>query len=133
MSVLNSLDKNMPILVVDDFPTMRRIIKNCLKSLGFENVTEAEDGKVAWDKIQNNEFKFIVSDWNMPHMMGIDLLRQVRAEEKTKSIPFLIVATESQKENIIEATTVSSSSYLVKPITAELLENRMETMFKTQR
>lgn len=129
MSVLNSLDKNMPILVVDDFSTMRRIVKTCLKSLGFENITEAEDGQVAWTKIQNNEFKFIVSDWNMPNMMGIDLLRQVRAEEKSKKIPFLMVTAESQKENVIEAAKAGVSNYIIKPFTADMLQTKMEAIF----
>ena len=99
MAGLSNLDKNMPILVVDDFSTMRRIVRNYLKSLGFENVTEADDGQSAWEKLQQQEFQFIVSDWNMPKMMGIDLLKTVRASEKYKDIPFIIVTAETQNDD----------------------------------
>lgn len=130
MSALNALDKNMPILVVDDFSTMRRIVKNCLKQLGFENITEAEDGSIALQKLQSNEFKFIVSDWNMPNMMGIDLLKAVRADPKLKAIPFLMVTAEAQKENVIEAAKAGVSNYIIKPFTADVLQTKMEAIFK---
>ena len=129
MSVLDSLDRNMPILVVDDFSTMRRIVKNCLKQLGFENITEADDGVNALDKLQHGNFKFIVSDWNMPNMMGIDLLKAVRGSEKLKSIPFLMVTAECQKENVIEAAKAGVSNYIVKPFTADVLQTKMEAIF----
>jgi two-component system chemotaxis response regulator CheY len=130
MSVLNSLDKAMPILVVDDFSTMRRIVKNCLKQLGFENITEAEDGSVALQKLGANEFKFIISDWNMPNMMGIDLLKAVRGDAKLKAIPFLMVTAEAQKENVIEAAKAGVSNYIIKPFTADVLQTKMEAIFK---
>jgi two-component system chemotaxis response regulator CheY len=130
MSVLNSVDKKMPILVVDDFSTMRRIVKNCLKQLGFENVSEAEDGQVALTKLQSGEFKFVISDWNMPNMMGIDLLRAVRADQKLKTLPFLMVTAEAQKENIIEAAKAGVSNYIIKPFTADLLQQKLEVIFK---
>lgn len=130
MFALNHLDRNMPILVVDDFSTMRRIIKNCLKGLGFENVTEADDGKNAWDKIQSNDFKFIVSDWNMPNMMGIDLLRAIRASKRHSDIPFMMVTAETQKDTAIEAEKEGVSTCIIKPFTAEILQTKMETIFK---
>lgn len=129
MSALNALDRNMPILVVDDFSTMRRIVKNCLKQLGFENITEAEDGEVALSKLGQAEFRFIISDWNMPNMMGIDLLRAVRSDTKLKGIPFLMVTAESQKENVLEAAKAGVSNYVIKPFTAEVLEQKMEAIF----
>ncbi len=120
----------MPILVVDDFSTMRRIVKNCLKQLGFNNITEAEDGAVALEKLNVGEFKFIVSDWNMPNMMGIDLLKAVRASDDLKHIPFLMVTAEAQKENILEAAKAGVSNYIIKPFTADLLTEKMEAIFK---
>ena len=129
MSVLNSLDKKMPILVVDDFSTMRRIVKTCLRQLGFDNVTEAVDGQQALDTLRAQPFQFIVSDWNMPNMMGIDLLKAVRADEKLKGIPFLMVTAEAQKENIIEAAKAGVSNYVIKPFTADVLQQKMEAIF----
>jgi two-component system chemotaxis response regulator CheY len=130
MTSFNSLDRNMPILIVDDFSTMRRIVKNCLKVLGFTNVTEAEDGKAALSKLQDGSFQFIISDWNMPNMMGIDLLRAVRADEKLKALPFLMVTAESQKENVLEAAKAGVSNYIIKPFTADVLQTKMEAIFK---
>lgn len=129
MSVLNGLDKSMPILIVDDFSTMRRIVRNCLKQIGFTNVTEAADGKIALEKLQNNEFKLIISDWNMPNMMGIDLLKSVRGSERHKHIPFLMVTAEAQKENIIEAAKAGVSNYVIKPFTADILGTKLEQVF----
>lgn len=129
MSVLNSLDKNMPILVVDDFSTMRRIVKTCLKQLGFENITEAEDGQVALGKLQAQDFKLVISDWNMPNMMGIDLLRAVRGDAKLKVMPFLMVTAEAQKENVIEAAKAGVSNYIIKPFTADQLQQKLEAIF----
>ena len=119
----------MPILVVDDFSTMRRIVKTCLRQLGFDNVTEAVDGQQALDTLRAQPFQFIVSDWNMPNMMGIDLLKAVRADEKLKGIPFLMVTAEAQKENIIEAAKAGVSNYVIKPFTADVLQQKMEAIF----
>lgn len=132
MAGLNAVDKKMPILIVDDFSTMRRIVKNCLKQLGFDNVTEADDGQTAWTKLQNGEteFKLIISDWNMPNMMGIDLLRAVRADEKFKGVPFLMVTAEGQKDNIIEAAKAGVTNYVIKPFTADILQQKLEAIFK---
>ena len=126
---LANVDRNLPILVVDDFSTMRRIVKNCLKQLGFDNVQEADDGQSALEKLRNGAFKFIVSDWNMPHMMGIDLLKAVRSDEKLKTIPFLMVTAEAQKENVLEAAKAGVSNYIIKPFTADVLQIKMEAIF----
>lgn len=132
MSGLNSLNKQMPILIVDDFSTMRRIVKNCLKQLGFENVTEAEDGQIAFEKLKAGNFELVISDWNMPNMMGIDLLRAVRADEKYKAVPFLMVTAESQKENVLEAAKAGVSNYIIKPFTADMLETKLEAIYKNK-
>ena len=129
MSILNTLDRNMPILVVDDFNTMRRIIKTCLKQLNFENISEAVDGVDALEKLKAGDFKFVVSDWNMPNMMGIDLLRAVRSDEKLKKLPFLMVTAEAQQENVIEAAKAGVSNYIIKPFTADILQTKMEAIF----
>jgi len=126
---LNAVDRAIPILVVDDFATMRRIIKTSLRQLGFENITEAEDGKVALSKLQAGDYKLIISDWNMPNMMGIDLLRAVRGDERLKPTPFLMVTAEAQKENVLEAAKAGVSNYIVKPFTANDLQKKLELIF----
>lgn len=131
MTSFNQLDRNMPILVVDDFSAMRRIVKNCLKQLGFENITEAEDGMIAWSKLQEQDFKLVISDWNMPNMMGLDLLQSLRAEERYKDLPFLIVTAEAQKEAVSEATESGISTYIVKPFTANMLQTKLEAIFNS--
>ncbi len=123
-------DSKMRILVVDDFATMRRIVKNILKQLGYENIVEAEDGKVALRALENQDIDFIVSDWNMPNMSGLELLKAVRASEKFKDIPFLMVTAEAMKENIIEAVKSGVSNYIVKPFTAETMREKIEKIFK---
>jgi two-component system chemotaxis response regulator CheY len=116
-------------LVVDDFSTMRRIVRNLLKELGFTNVQEAEDGVEALAKLRIEEFDFIVSDWNMPNMTGIELLRQVRADAKLKHLPVLMVTAEAKKENIIEAAQAGASGYVVKPFTAATLDEKLKKIF----
>ena len=130
MAKLEHVSRNMKILVVDDFSTMRRIVKNILHQLGFSNIEEAEDGKVALNRLKGGGVEFVISDWNMPNMMGIDLLRQVRSDESLKKLPFLMVTAESQKENVIEAVQAGVSNYIVKPFTAETLEQKLELIFK---
>ena len=130
MSALDALKKDMPILVVDDFSTMRKIVKNCLTQLRFTNITEACDGKEALDKLQGGTFEFIVSDWNMPNMMGIDLLKAVRADERLKNIPFLMVTAEGKKENVMEAIKAGVSNYVVKPFTADIFGQKMTAIFE---
>lgn len=124
------VDKNMKFLVVDDFSTMRRIVRNLLKELGFTNVDEAEDGVVALNKLQNGEFEFVVSDWNMPNMTGIELLKHIRADAKLKGLPVLMVTAEAKKENIIEAAQAGASGYVVKPFTAATLEEKLNKIFE---
>ena len=129
MSGLGSVDRKIPILVVDDFQTMRRIVKTCLKQLGFENTVEAVDGQDALAKLDTGEFKLIISDWNMPNMMGIDLLRNVKSNDKLKTIPFIMITAEGQKENIIEAAKAGVSNYIVKPFTADVLQQKLDAVF----
>lgn len=123
-------DPSMKIMVVDDMSTMRRIVKNLLKQLGFANVEEAENGQEALTKLKADKFGFVVSDWNMPVMSGIQLLRAIRADEALKAIPVLMVTAEAQKENIIEAVQAGVSNYVVKPFTAEILQEKMNKIFK---
>ncbi len=122
-------DQNMRILVVDDFSTMRRIVRNLLKELGFSNVDEAEDGQVALHKLKNGQFDFVVSDWNMPNMTGIELLKAMRADPQLKHIPLMMVTAEAKKENIIEAATAGASGYIVKPFTAATLDEKLKKVF----
>ena len=124
------VQKNIKILVVDDFPTMRRIIKNLLKDLGFENVDEAEDGQMGLDKIRNGSFDLIVSDWNMPNMDGLTMLQQIRADPNFSSLPVLMVTAEAKKENIVAAAKAGASGYVVKPFTAAVLEEKLNKIFE---
>ncbi len=123
-------DPNMKILVVDDMSTMRRIVKNILKHLGFNNLEEAENGQEALTKLKADTYGFVVSDWNMPVMMGIDMLRAIRADEKLKKIPVLMVTAEAQKENLMEAVQAGVSNYVVKPFTAETMQEKINKIFK---
>jgi two-component system chemotaxis response regulator CheY len=122
-------NKKMRILIVDDFSTMRKIIKNILRQLGFENIVEADDGTTAWDVLNKDNIEFIVSDWNMPKMTGIELLRKVRASEEYADTPFLMVTAEAQQENIIEAVQAKVSNYIVKPFTPETLGEKIAKIF----
>jgi two-component system chemotaxis response regulator CheY len=123
-------DTTMRILVVDDFSTMRRIIKNILRQLGFNNIEEADDGTSAWEILNKGGIDFIISDWNMPQMTGIELLRKVRASEEFGDLPFLMVTAEAQQENIIEAVQAKVSNYIVKPFTAETLKQKIDKIFE---
>ncbi len=120
-----AVNKDMRILVVDDFQTMRRIIINLLKQLGFKNVAEAADGQRALEKVKLEKFDLIVSDWNMPNMTGMDFLKAVRADETLKSIPFIMVTAEGKKENVIAAVQAGVSNYVVKPFNAATLKEKM--------
>jgi len=124
-------DPNMKFLVVDDFSTMRRIVRNLLKELGFLNVQEAEDGVDALAKLRADPFDFVVSDWNMPNMTGIELLREIRADAKLKHLPVLMVTAEAKKENIIAAAQAGASGYVVKPFTAATLDEKLKKIFQT--
>lgn len=122
-------DPNMKILVVDDMSTMRRIVKNILKQLGFLNMEEAENGQEALAKLRADNYGFVVSDWNMPVMPGIEMLRAIRADEKLKHIPVLMVTAEAQKENLIEAIQAGVNNYIVKPFTAETMQEKIGKIF----
>ncbi len=124
------LNKNMRILVVDDFSTMRRIVKNILKQLEFTNVVDADDGTTAWEVLNKDKIDFVVSDWNMPKMTGLELLKKVRNSEEFADIPFLMVTAEGQQENIIEAVQAGVSNYIVKPFTPETFEQKIKKIFK---
>jgi two-component system, chemotaxis family, chemotaxis protein CheY len=124
------LDKNMKILVVDDFSTMRRIIKNLLKDLGFTNIQEADDGSTALPMLQQGDFDFVVTDWNMPGMQGIDLLRAIRANPNLKHIPVLMVTAEAKKEQIVAAAQAGVNGYVIKPFTAATLKEKLAKIFE---
>jgi two-component system chemotaxis response regulator CheY len=120
----------MKILVVDDFSTMRRIIKNLLKDLGFSNIQEADDGNTALPMLQQGDFDFVVTDWNMPGMQGIDLLRAIRADDKLKHLPLLMVTAEAKKEQIVAAAQAGVNGYVVKPFTAATLKEKLDKIFE---
>ncbi len=123
-------DYKMKILVVDDFSTMRRIVKNVLKQLGFENIEEAEDGVQALAKLKTGGFGFVVTDWNMPNMDGLDFFKAARAEPATKEIPFLMVTAEAEKDKVITAIQAGVNNYIVKPFTAEVFKEKMDRIFE---
>jgi two-component system, chemotaxis family, chemotaxis protein CheY len=123
-------DKNMKFLVVDDFSTMRRIVRNLLKELGFANVDEAEDGAIALQKLKAGGFDFVISDWNMPNMDGLTLLQSIRADEALKKLPVLMVTAEAKKENIVAAAAAGANGYVVKPFTAATLDEKLNKIFQ---
>ncbi len=120
------MDTSIKILCVDDFATMRRILKNILKQLGFNNITEADDGTTALEELKKSSYDLIISDWNMPKMTGLELLKAVRGTPEFKDIPFLMVTAEAQKQNVIEAVQAGVSNYVVKPFTAEAIAEKLE-------
>ncbi|TDQ48575.1 response regulator receiver protein [Permianibacter aggregans] len=124
------IDKNMKILIVDDFSTMRRIIKNLLRDLGFTNTAEADDGATALPMLQAGSFDFLITDWNMPGMQGIDLLKAVRADDNLKTLPVLMVTAEAKREQIVEAAQCGVNGYIVKPFTAQTLEEKIGKIFE---
>lgn len=131
-SALEQLDRDMKILIVDDFATMRKIVKTLFERLGFHQIVEAEDGVDALSKLRIDKFDFIVSDWNMPKMMGLDLLKAVRGDERLKDIPFLMITAESQKENVIQAVQAGVSNYVVKPFNQDVIETKLNQIFKNK-
>jgi two-component system chemotaxis response regulator CheY len=124
------VDKSLKILVVDDFPTMRRIVRNLLKELGFENVDEAEDGAQGLEKLRTGGFQFVVSDWNMPNLDGLEMLKQIRLDPVLKSLPVLMVTAEAKKENIVAAAQAGANGYVVKPFTSATLEEKLNKIFE---
>ncbi len=124
------MDTSIKVLVVDDFATMRRILKNILKQIGFKNLVEADDGATAWDVLEEQKIDLVLADWNMPKMTGLELLKKVRASEKYAKVPFLMVTAEAQKQNVIEAVQAGVSNYVVKPFTAEAISEKLEKILK---
>jgi two-component system chemotaxis response regulator CheY len=120
------MDKNTPVLIVDDYKTMLRIIRNLLKQLDIENVEEATDGQEALSKLRNGKFGLVISDWNMAPMTGLDLLKEVRADARLKDTPFIMITAESKTENVIAAKQAGVSNYIVKPFNAETLREKIE-------
>ena len=125
-------DKNLKFLVVDDFSTMRRIVRNLLKELGYTNVEEAEDGAIALQRLRSPGIQFVITDWNMPNMSGLEFVKSLRARPEGKSVPVLMVTTRSVKEDILQAAQAGVNNYVVKPFTAEVLQEKIETIFKKQ-
>ena len=124
------IDKSIKILVVDDFPTMRRIVRNLLKELEFLNVDEAEDGAAGLSRLQGGGFDFVISDWNMPNMDGLEMLKRIRADAALSHLPVLMVTAESKKENIIAAAQAGASGYVVKPFTAATLDEKLNKILE---
>ncbi len=120
-----AVDKNMRVLVVDDFQTMRRIIINLLKQLGFTNIVEAADGQQAFDKLEDDNIDLVISDWNMPNKTGMEFLKEVRASEKYKQLPFIMVTAEGKRENVVAAVQAGVSNYIVKPFNAQTLKEKL--------
>jgi two-component system chemotaxis response regulator CheY len=120
----------MKSLIVDDFSTMRRIIKNLLRDLGFNNTQEADDGSTALPMLQKGDFDFVVTDWNMPGMQGIDLLKAIRADDSLKHLPVLMVTAEAKREQIIAAAQAGVNGYVVKPFTAATLKEKLDKIFE---
>ena len=126
------MSKDMKFLVVDDYSTMRRIVKNLLHDLGYANVTEADDGKTALPLLQNGSFDFLITDWNMPGMPGLDLLKAVRANDKLKKLPVLMLTAEAKREQIVEAAQAGVSGYVIKPFTAVTLKEKIDKILSAQ-
>ena len=124
------MNSNMKILIVDDFSTMRRIIKNLLRDLGFNNTAEADDGKTALPMLQAGDFDFLITDWNMPGMTGIELLKAVRADAKLATLPVLMVTAEQKRDQIVEAAQAGVNGYIVKPFTAATLKEKIDKIFE---
>ncbi|MEZ7880606.1 MAG: response regulator, partial [Rhodospirillales bacterium] len=123
-----TIDTNMPILIVDDYKTMLRVLRNFLLQLNFGNIAEATDGSMALQKLRQQDFGFVISDWNMEPMTGIQLLREVRADDKLKHLPFIMITAESKSENVIAAKQAGVSNYIVKPFSAETLKSKMTSV-----
>jgi len=124
------IDFRMKVLVVDDFATMRKIVRNILKQIGFEDITEAEDGNAALRILKSDKIGLVVTDWNMPNMSGLELLQEIRKNSQTSNLPVLMVTAEGLKENVMEAVKAGVNNYVVKPFTAEVLQEKIETIFK---
>jgi two-component system chemotaxis response regulator CheY len=132
-----ALKASMKILIIDDMSTMRKIIKNMLTQIGFKNLTEADDGATAWPLIQEalttgEPYEFIVSDWNMPQMTGLDLLKKIRADERIKATPFLMITAEAEQGNVVVAVKAGVSNFIVKPFSAQTLKEKIDKIFNAK-
>lgn len=127
---MDKLNFRMKVLVADDFATMRKIIRNILKQIGFDDIVEAEDGQVALQLLKNENIGLVVTDWNMPNMTGLELLQKIRNDPKTANLPVLMVTAEGLKDNVIAAVKAGVNNYVVKPFTAEVLQEKLEQVFK---
>lgn len=127
-----AVDLSMPVLVVDDYSTMIRIIRNLLKQLGFENIDDASDGSAALNKMRGKKYGLVISDWNMEPMTGFDLLKQVRADDKLKTTPFIMVTAESKTENVVAAKQAGVDNYIVKPFNATTLQQKINSVIGTK-
>lgn len=123
-----SVDKNMPILIVDDYKSMLRIVRNLLKQIGFDNVDEATDGSMALKKLRDKQYGLVISDWNMEPMTGLQLLREVRADVKLRAVPFIMVTAESKTENVVMAREAGVNNYIVKPFNAATLRTKLSSV-----
>ncbi len=126
-------DRNIKILVVDDMSTMRRIIKNLLMQLGYKNIDEAEDGLAGLQKLRSGKYDFVVTDWNMPNMTGLEMVQEIRKDPNLKHLPILMVTAEAKKENVIMAIKAGVNNYIVKPFPAEVLKEKMEKIFAARK
>ena len=126
-------DRDIRILLVDDMTTMRRIIKGLLEQLGFKSIDEAEDGKVALQKLKSGKYDFVITDWNMPNMTGLELVQVIRKDPELKNLPVLMVTAEAKKENVLLAIKAGVNNYIVKPFTAEVLKEKIEKIFSAIR
>jgi two-component system chemotaxis response regulator CheY len=125
-----NIDFRMKVLVADDFATMRKIVRNILKQIGFDDIVEAEDGQAALQILKNETVGLVVTDWNMPNMTGLELLQKIRTDPKTANLPVLMVTAEGLKENVVAAVKAGVNNYVVKPFTAEVLQEKLEQIFK---
>ena len=125
---MSAVDMNMPILIVDDYKTMLRIIRNLLKQLGFNNVDEATDGAAALQKLRDKQYDLVISDWNMERMSGLQLLKEVRSDNKLKALPFVMITAESKSENVVAAKQAGVTNYIVKPFNAATLKTKLNAV-----
>lgn len=133
MKTLSDLDKNMPILVADDFSTVRRVVKNCLAQLGFKNVIEAEDAESAIEKLRSNRCELVISDWNIPHHAGPDFLTALREDEDLKSVPVLMIIAEAQKKDARKKQESAPEEFIVKPFTRDALQQKLNLLFSDEK
>jgi|SRR5208283_2670056 len=130
MEAILMFDPKTRFLVVDDFSTTRRVVKNILKQLGYDSIEEADDGAQAYSKLQNGQYDFVISDWNMPNMDGLELLKKIRSDERLKAMPVLMVTAEAEREKVILAIQAGVSNYIMKPFTADMVKEKLDKIFE---